>query len=87
MNTIQVDAATAELLKKAQPGAEVVGPDGETLAAVLPPDLLAGVRRTMELRRRLLEEDDVTLEELKAADAAGGEYTMEDVLKLLEKYK
>ena len=33
------------------------------------------------------EGDDVTLEELKAADAAGGEYTMGDVFKLLEKDK
>lgn len=32
-------------------------------------------------------EDNVTLEELKAADAAGGEYTMGDVFKLLEKHK
>ncbi len=33
------------------------------------------------------DEDDVTLDDLKAADAAGGEYTMEDVFKLLEKRK
>lgn len=31
------------------------------------------------------DDDDVTLDELRAADAAGGEYTVEDVLKLLEK--
>jgi hypothetical protein len=81
MGTVQVDAATAELLRNAAAGTRVVGPDGRLLAAVLPPDLLPQVQRLID--ERFDDEDDVTLEELKAADEAGGEIPHEEVMKRL----
>lgn len=71
MSKITLSAEFTALLKAVQTRAELIGSDGEHLGVFTPPD----------------GDDDVTLDELKAADAAGGEYTMEDVFKLLEKYK
>jgi hypothetical protein len=85
MSKITVDAATAEKLKDIEPVTELYGPEGQLLGGVCPPNLLSVVRWAIEERQRWLDEDPVTLEELQAADAAGGEYTMEDVMKLLER--
>jgi hypothetical protein len=69
MGKITLSAEVAALFAAARTKSELVGPDGQPLGIFTP----------------TLGEDDVTVEELKAADAAGGEYTMEDVFKLLEK--
>ena len=73
-------------MKTAEPGTQFRGPDGQKVGAFIPPRLVSEWQSFLERRRRMIDEacEAVTLEELKAADAAGGEYTMEDVMKLLE---
>ena len=88
MSKITLDAATAEALKGAEPGTELVGPDGRPVGAIVPPDLVWELRELLDERRQALAEADaeVTLEELQAADAAGGEIPMAEVFKLLEQH-
>jgi hypothetical protein len=71
MSKITISAELTALFKGIRTPSELIGPDGQPVGFFTPPE----------------GDDDVTLEELKAADAAGGEYTMDDVFKLLEKYK
>ena len=71
MSKITISAELATLLGAATGGSELIGPDGQQIGFFVPTE----------------DVDDVTIEELKAADAAGGEYTMEDVFKLLENVK
>jgi hypothetical protein len=73
MSKITLNAEAAAALAAITTKAELCGPDGRSLGVFIPP--------------ALDDDDNVTLEELKAADDAGGEYTMEDVFKLLEKTK
>jgi hypothetical protein len=84
MSTIQVDAATAELLRGAAAGTQVVGPDGRLLAAVIPPELLPRVDRLIE-ERRLLDEafSPERVAQVKAAEAAGGAIPHDEVVKRL----
>jgi hypothetical protein len=85
MNAIQLDAATAELLKKAEAGAVLLGPDGTPVGGFVPEPVRRDLPWMLERRKRLYDEalSEVSLEELKAADAAGGEIPHEEVMKLL----
>jgi rRNA maturation protein Nop10 len=74
MSKITLNAEAAAALAAVTTKSELCGPDGRSLGVFIPPGFDD-------------DDDNVTLEELKAADEAGGEYTMEDVFKLLEKDK
>ncbi|MBY0514072.1 MAG: hypothetical protein K2P78_09205 [Gemmataceae bacterium] len=85
MNKITVDAATAEKFKEIAPGTELCGPDGSPIAGVIPLEFMADVKRWLERIESLYERDDdnVTLEELQAVEAAGGGIPHEEVIKRL----
>ncbi len=85
MGKITVDAATANALKAAEPGAELVGPDGQPVGGFIPPTALREVRHMLDRRRRAIEAAiaAVSIEELRAADAAGGGIPHEEVVARL----
>ena len=88
MSQIPVDATTADALKRAEPGAELIGPDGKPVGGFVPMNVLHDLHWMLEERKRFYDEAwaRVTREELEAAFAAGGEIPMAEVFKLLEKY-
>jgi len=86
MDEIRLDAATAEALRRAATGAKLIGPDGKPVGTFVAPFYESLVERAMaEDRRRAIDEAnaEVTLEDLIAADQAGGEIPHEEVLKRL----
>ena len=85
MSKIQIDAGLAARLKTASPGTVLTDPEGETVGGIVPLPLLNELNDLMQLRKRLLDQamGDVTLAELQAADAAGGEIPHAEVMKLL----
>jgi hypothetical protein len=82
MSKITLNAEASAALAAATTQSELCAPDGRELGLFIPPEL---AREVVAFLKDL--SDEPTLEQLKAADAAGGEYTMEDMFKLLEKYK
>jgi len=86
MSKITLDLGAVAMLTGAEPGAELCSPDGHTVGWFVPPGLKSLLQRMLADREHLEEElyGEYDLEDLKAADAEGGEYTMEDVMKLLE---
>jgi hypothetical protein len=85
MSQIVIDATTAERLRNAEMGTEVVGPDGQPVAAVLSPQLIQDVRRLIEERKRLVDEafSPERLAAIKAAEARGGAIPHDEVMKRL----
>ncbi len=84
MSEITLDAATAERLKTAESLTTLRGPDGQVVGGAVPAELITAVRLWLEQRERLLEDDDhVTVEELRAIEAAGGEIPHDEVMKRL----
>jgi hypothetical protein len=85
VSKIEIDEGLASRLKAAAPGTVLTGPDGTPVGGIVPLPLLNELPDLMELRKRLLQQatEEVTLAELQAADAAGGEIPHEEVMKLL----
>ncbi|HET6575156.1 MAG TPA: hypothetical protein VFG68_16230 [Fimbriiglobus sp.] len=85
MGKIKLDAATAETLKAAEPGTELVGPDGQPVGALVPPAVYRYLQQFLEERKQLLEaeKDAISVEELRAIDAAGGEIPHDEVVRRL----
>jgi hypothetical protein len=83
MSKITLSADAAAAIMTAQSKSELYGPDGVRLGVFIPPTLAAELEALLEERRRIFDEDAPSLATLQAADAAGGEYTMDDVLRLL----
>ncbi len=88
MSKITLDAATVEMLKAAEPGAELIGPDGQTVGAYVPRNIIFDLQRMLEMRKEMYDRAfaSVTLEELIAADRESGAIPMSEVFKLVEKY-
>lgn len=82
MSKITLNAEAAAALATATTQSELCGPDGRQLGLFVPPEL---AREVVAFLKDL--SDEPTLEQLKAADTAGGEYTMDDVFKLLKKHQ
>ena len=85
MGKIPLDAVKADVVKAIATGDELVGPDGQTLGAVVPPNLLHLWEWALSERRRALDEAhaEITAEEVAAIDAGGGEIPHEEVIKRL----
>ena len=88
MGKITLDAATAEALKSAAAGTELIGPDGQTIGAYVPRNIIHDLLQMLGDRKRMYDEAfaAVSLEDLIAADREGGEVPMAEVFKLVEKY-
>jgi hypothetical protein len=84
MTPVRIDESTAAALKEAEPGTELLGPDGR-VGVFIPARLSFEIGRYLETRRRMIEEADaaVSVEELERSDAAGGEIPNEEVFRLL----
>jgi hypothetical protein len=80
MSKITLNAEAAAALAAVMTESELCGPDGRPLGMFIPPELAAEVEALLK-RRRFYREP--TLDELKAADEAGGEIPHEEVMKLL----
>ena len=80
-----MDAATAELLRSAEAGAQLVGPDGRPVGGFVPRNLLYVLQHALEDHRRAIDEANaaVSLEDLRRADAAGGGIPHDEVLRRL----
>jgi hypothetical protein len=85
MSEITLDAATTEVLKEAEPLATFRGPDGQQIGAFIPLHLVSALRRMLDRRKRAIDEAcaGITLEKLKAIEAAGGEIPHEEVVRRL----
>lgn len=85
MSRVKLDAATTATLKAAEPGAELVGADGAVLGAFVPPDLVPGIHRMLEARRRVEANAkmEVTKEMLDAIRNSGREPIPHEHVKLL----
>jgi hypothetical protein len=79
MSQITLNAEAASALEAVTTKSELCAPDGRRLGLFIPPALATEVEAL--LKRRLY--DDVTPEELKALEAAGGGIPHEEVLKRL----
>ena len=55
MGTVKLDDATAAALRAAEPGAELVGPDGRPVGGFVPARMLAELRWMLAERQRLAE--------------------------------
>ena len=85
MNKVTLDAAAAAALAAAEPGAELVGPDGKSVGGFVPARMLAELKWMLAERQRLLDEADasVTTEQLRASRAAGGRIPHAEVMRRL----
>lgn len=85
MSRITLDATTADLFRQAALGAELYGPDGQPVGDLVPVNLRGLWRRALDERRRAITQANaaVSVEDLEAADAGGGEIPHEEVLERL----
>ncbi|MFO0851354.1 MAG: hypothetical protein U0871_22775 [Gemmataceae bacterium] len=87
MSTLTLDPATAAALLAATEPVDLVTPDGRPVGRVYPALLAAEAERALAERRARYEraKAEVSEEELDRIEAEGAPYTMEDVLKLVER--
>lgn len=85
MSVVQLDAAAAAALAAAEPGTELVGPDGTPVGGFVPARMLRELKWMLAERQRRIAEADaaVTLEQLQASDAAGGRIPHAEVMRRL----
>jgi hypothetical protein len=82
MDRIKVDEATVAALQAAKPGAELIGQDGNSVGVYVPAHLADDFHSYMA-KRFSSALSEVSVEELRAADARGGEIPHEEVLSRL----
>ena len=85
MSKVTLDAAAVAALAAAEPGAELVGPDGKPVGGFVPARMLRQLQDMLAERQRWYEEavSPVTLEQLQASTAEGGEIPHDEVMRRL----
>lgn len=82
MERINVDAATAAAMRIAQPGAELIEHDGNPVGVFVPMHF-SNEFQLFIAERYARAFSEVTVEELRAADARGGDIPHDEVLRRL----
>ncbi len=84
---VTIDAAAAEALKGAEPGVELVGPDGQLVGGFVPAKILRDLKWMLEDRQRRYGEgfDQLTPDEIerRVADARANGIPIDRLMKEL----